>query len=70
MTTRAKESEKRLRDAYPQILRDAGLSEEQVRRLMERYDSPLVDTENPVPPASRMEYREPSESPPNPEFPD
>ena len=54
MATRAQEAEHRLRDAYPQILRDAGLDEETVQALMEDYDSPVVETQNPVSAASLM----------------
>ena len=54
MATRAQETERRLRDAYPKILRDAGLDEETVRALMEDYDSPIVETQNPVSVASLM----------------
>ena len=46
--TRSQETEKRLRDRYPQILRDAGLDEEMVDRLMARYDDPVVMTTIPV----------------------
>ena len=46
--TRAQETEQRLRDRYPKILRDAGLDEDMVDSLMAAYDDPVVMTTNPV----------------------
>lgn len=45
---RARATEHRLRDRYPQVLRDAGLDKEMVARLMADYDDPVVRTTNPV----------------------
>lgn len=47
-TTRARETERRLRDRYPQILRDAGLDDAMIDRLMADYDDPVIRTMNPV----------------------
>ena len=58
--TRARECEQRLRDSYPQILRDAGLDEAMIDDLMAAYDSPFVDTQSPVSAASQYGYKPPS----------
>ena len=47
-STRARETERRLRDRYPQILREAGCDEELIDRLMADYDDPVIRTMNPV----------------------
>ena len=47
-TTRARETERRLRDRYPQILREAGLDDAMIDRLMADYDDPVIRTMNPV----------------------
>ena len=47
-STRARATEQRQRDRYPQILQDAGLDEEMIERLMADYDDPVVRTTNPV----------------------
>ena len=52
MTTRARMCEQRLRDKYPQILRDAGLDEAMIDDLMAAYDSPIIETQSPVSAAS------------------
>ena len=52
MATRAQMCEQRLRDTYPQILRDEGLDEAMIAELMEAYDSPIVETQSPVSAAS------------------
>ena len=46
--TRTRETEQRLRDRYPQILREAGLDNEMIERLMADYDDPVIRTMNPV----------------------
>lgn len=61
--TRAQMCERRLRDAYPQILRDAGLDEATVDDLMAAYDSPFVDTQSPVSAASRYAPERPPRKP-------
>ena len=48
MATRVQLCERRLRDAYPAILRNAGLDEAVVESLMASYDSPVIRTESPV----------------------
>jgi len=48
MATRSRLCERRLRDAYPAILRKAGLDEDVVASLMASYDSPVIRTESPV----------------------
>ncbi len=61
--TRAQMCEQRLRDSYPQILRDAGLDEAMIEELMAAYDSPVIETENPVSEASRYAPYEPPRRP-------
>lgn len=61
MATNAQMCEQRLRDTYPQILRDAGLDEAMIADLMEAYDSPIIETPSPVSAASLYgPYRPPS----------
>ena len=47
-TTRARETERRLRDRYPQILREAGCDDALINRLMADYDDPVIRTVIPV----------------------
>lgn len=56
--TRAQLCEQRLRDRYPNILRQAGLDEATVAELMAAYDSPVIETQNPVSAASRLSPQE------------
>ena len=57
MATRAQECERRLRDSYPQILRDAGIDEAEIDKLMDAYDSPIIETQNPVSAAALLSSR-------------
>ena len=54
MVARARESERRLRDAYPRVLREAGIDAATVNTLMDAYDSPYVNSENPLSPAALL----------------
>ena len=57
MATRAQECERRLRDSYPRILRDAGIDDAEIDELMAAYDSPIIETQNPVSPAALLASR-------------
>ena len=63
MTTRSQDCERRLRDSY-RLLRDAGIDDATVDELMAAYDSPYVDSENPLSGAELLvPYTPPRRSP-------